>query len=163
VRSVLFLWTITKNGKIWLDGESFRHIVSKRLPADFYCQEVSFVGDQNLLNIYVTLPDKDDPQKRLAIIDKFEDFFRPLGMAVHVHWTRRPPDEYGVAVPMWKKPVFWALSAGGVAGLANLGIMGIAWVAGSTVCGYIIAWLALSEDGNKLLSKIASDIRDFRR
>jgi hypothetical protein len=160
---MIFLWTITKNGKIWLDGDAFRQIISKRLPADFFCQEVSFVGDQNLLNIYVTLPDKDDPQKRLAIIDKFEEFFRPLGIAVHVHWTRQAPDELGNAAPLWKRPLFWAAAAGGAAGLLNLGLKGIAWLLGATVCGYIIAWLAVTEDGNKLISKLVSDIRDFRR
>jgi hypothetical protein len=160
---VLFLWTITKNGKIWLDGEAFRQIVAKRLPADFYCQEVSFVGDQNLLNIYVTLPDKDDPQKRLSIIDKFDEFFGPLGIAVHVHWTRKAPDDLGEPLPAWRKPLLWAAAAGGVAGLANLGFKGIVWVVGATVCGYIVGWLAVTEDGNKLIGKLVSDIKDFRR
>jgi hypothetical protein len=160
---VLFLWTITKNGKIWIDGESFRQIVAKRLPADFHCQEVSFVGDQNLLNIYITLPDKDDPQKRLSIIDKFEDFFRPLGIAVHIHWTRRAPDEYEAALPIWKKPLFWSAAVGGVTGIVNLGLKGVVWVAGTSACGYVFAWLALSEDGNKLISRLVNDIKDFRR
>lgn len=159
---MLFLWTITKKGKIWLDGEAFREIVAKRLPPDFYCQEVSFVGDQNLLNIYITLPEKDDPQKRLALMDKFEEFFKPLGIAVHIHWTRTAPDEHAGA-PMWRKPLFWAAAAGGVAGLANLGLKGIVWVLGSTCIGYVVAWIALSEDGKKLISKLISDIKDFRR
>ncbi len=160
---MLFLWTITKRGKIWLDGDAFRQIVAKRLPPDFYCQEVSFVGDQNLLNIYITLPEQDDPQKRLALMDKFEDFFKPMGIAVHLHWTRRAPDESQGKQALWKKPLFWAGAAGGVAGLANLGMRGILWVAGSTCAGYLVSWLALSEDGNKLISKIVSDIKDFRR
>ncbi|MDR1481729.1 MAG: hypothetical protein LBI74_03795 [Synergistaceae bacterium] len=160
---MLFLWTITKRGKIWLDGEAFREIVAKRLPTDFYCQEVSFVGDQNLLNIYITLPDKDDPQKRLALMDKFEAFFKPMGMAVHIHWTRSAPSDLPIGQPMWKKPLFWAAATGGVAGLANLGIVGIAWVAGMTCCGYVVSWLAISEDGNRLVSKLIRDIKDFRR
>lgn len=160
---MLFLWTITKRGKIWLDGEAFRQIVAKRLPADFYCQEVSFIGDQNLLNIYITLPDKDDPQKRLALIDKFDEFFKPMGINVHIHWTRRAPDDYETGLPLWRKPLFWAAAAGGVAGLANLGLKGIVWVAGATVCGYMVSWLALSEDGNNLVSKLIRDIKDIRR
>lgn len=160
---MLFLWTITKRGKIWLDGDAFRQIVAKRLPADFYCQEVSFVGDQNLLNIYITLPEKDDPQKRLALMDKFEEFFKPMGIAVHVHWTRKAPDEYAENLPLWKKPIFWAGVAGAAAGLANLGIRGLLWVLGATFSGYVLAWLALSEDGHKLISKLISDIKDFRR
>lgn len=160
---MLFLWTTTKHGKIWLDGEAFRQIVAKRLPSDFYCQEVSFVGDQNLLNIYITLPDQDDPQKRLALIDKFEQFFKPLGIAVHLHWTRRAPDEYDAAVPMWKKPVFWGGAAGALAALLNLGLKGILWTVGATMLGYIISWFALSEDGGKLVGKFVNDIKDIRR
>jgi hypothetical protein len=160
---MLFLWTITKHGKIWIDGDAFRQIVAGRLPSDFSCQEVSFVGDQNLLNIYITLPEQDDPQKRLALMDKFEEFFRPTGIAIHIHWTRKAPDEYSVVVPIWKKPVFWALIAGGAAALANLGLRGILWVAGLTVLGYVISWIILSEDGNKLISKLVSDIKEFRR
>ncbi|MDR1915936.1 MAG: hypothetical protein LBQ58_05110 [Synergistaceae bacterium] len=160
---MLFLWTITKHGKIWLDGDAFRQIVMRRLPADFYCQEVSFDGDQNLLNIYITLPEKDAPQKRLALMDKFEEFFRPTGIAVHVHWTRRPHDEFQGKLPLWRRPLTWAIAAGGVASVANLGIRGLAWVIGSTFFGYVVAWLALSEDGNKLISKLISDLKDFRR
>jgi hypothetical protein len=159
---MLFLWTITKRGKIWLDGDAFRQIVTKRLPADFYCQEVSFDGEQSLLNIYITLPERDDQQKRLALMDKLEDFFRPEGIAVHIHWIRKAHDESD-KLPMWRKPISWAMGAGAVASLINLGARGIAWAAGSAFIGYVIAWLALSEDGNKLISKLISDLKDFRR
>ena len=160
---MLFLWTITKHGKIWIDGDSFRHIVINRLPAEFYCQEVSFVGDQNLLNVYITLPDQDDPQKRLALADKLEELFRPAGIAVSVHWTRKAPDEYSNAPPVWRKPLFWAGTAGGLAGLINLGLRGVAWVAGAALVGYVIAWIVFSEDGNKLITKLISDVKSIRR
>jgi hypothetical protein len=160
---MIFLWTTTKYGKIWLDGEAFRQTVIQRLPPDFYCQEVSFVGEQSLLNIYVTLPDNDEPQKRLALIDKLEEFFKPLGIAVHVHWVRRSPDEYDKAQPLWKKPVTWAAVFGGAAAVANLGLSGLAWVLGSGIASYIVAWLILSEEGNKLVAKFISDLKDFRR
>jgi hypothetical protein len=160
---MLFLWTITKRGKIWIDGDAFRQIITGRLPSEFYCQEVSFVGDQNLLNIYITLPDQDDPQKRLALVDKFEEFFRPTGIVVHVHWTRKAPDEYSNVLPLWRKPIFWAAAAGGLAGLFNLGIRGIAWVAGISLVGYIISWILLSEDGNKLITKLINDLKNIRR
>jgi hypothetical protein len=160
---MLFLWTITKRGKIWIDGDAFRQIVSKRLPDGFSCQEISFVGDQNLLNIYITLPERDDPQKRLALMDKFEELFRPTGIAINIHWTRRAPEEYSVKLPIWKKPVFWAIVAGAITGIANLGLRGILWVAGATAAGYLISWLFLCEEGNKLIEKIVKDIKDFRR
>jgi hypothetical protein len=160
---MLFLWTITKRGKIWLDGEAFRQIVVKRLPTGFYCQEVSFVGDQNLLNIYVTLPEKDDPQKRLALMDKFEEFFKPIGIAVHVHWTRTSAEDVPGGMNIWQKPLFWSAVAGGVTGLANLGLKGILWVAMATVFGYLVSWLALSEEGRRIIGKLVRDIKDLRR
>lgn len=160
---MLFLWTTTKYGKVWLDGDSFKEVVTKRLPSEFYCQEVSFVGDQNLLNIYITLPDKDDPQKRLALIDKFEDFFKPMGIAVHVHWTRRSPEEFDPTAPLWRKPLFWAAVCGGIAGLAHLGLKGILWVVGTSVLGYLISWFAISEEGKKIVSRLIDDIKNIRR
>ncbi|MDR1137584.1 MAG: hypothetical protein LBK91_04605 [Synergistaceae bacterium] len=160
---MLFLWTITKHGKIWIDGDAFRQLVVSRLPAEFYCQEVSFVGDQNLLNIYLTLPEQNDPQKRLTLTDKLVELFRPAGIIVHIHWTHKPPDEYSGAVSMWKKPLFWAASAGGITGLANLGIRGIVWVVGAALLGYVISWIIVSEDGNKLITKLVTDIKNIRR
>jgi hypothetical protein len=121
------------------------------------------VGDQSLLNIYITLPDQDDPQKRLALADKFEEFFRPAGIAVRVHWTRKAPDEYSNVVPMWRKPLLWAAVAGGITALANLGIHGVAWVAGVALAGYVISWVIMSEDGNKLVSKLTKDLKNIRR
>lgn len=160
---MLFLWTINKRGKIWLDGDAFREIVAKRLPPDFYCQEVSFVGDQNLLNIYVTLPDQDDPQKRLSLIDKFDEFFRPMGISAHVHWTRRPSHDSEAGFSRWRQPLSWAGVAGALAALLNLGLKGLLWVVGATVVGYAVAWIVLSEDGQKMVARLIKDIKDFRR
>lgn len=160
---MLFLWTITKRGKIWLDGDAFRQIVAKRLPFDFYCQEVSFVGDQNLLNIYITLPEQDDPQKRLSLIDKLDEFFRPMGISVHVHWTRRTPEDSEAGMPWWRRPICWAGITGGVTALLNLGLKGFLWTVLLSFAGYIVAWIALSEDGQKMVVKLIKDVKDFRR
>jgi len=160
---MLFLWTITKRGKIWLDGDAFKQIVMDRLSSDFYCQEVSFVGDRNQLNIYITIPDQDDPQKRLALADKLEALFEPAGIAVCVHWIRRAPEEYSAVSPIWSKPAFWAAAFGGLAGFINLGLRGVLWVAGASLAGYVISWILLSEDGNKLVKKIILDVKSLRR
>jgi hypothetical protein len=160
---MLFLWTITKRGKIWLDGDAFRQIVATRLPAEFNCQEVSFVGDQSLLNIYITIPEQDDPQKRAAASDKIEEFFRPTGITVRIHWTRKLPDEYIKVPPIWKKPIAWAGLAGGVAAVANLGVRGVSWVIGAGLAGFAVSWLILSEEGGRLASKVAKDIKNIRR
>ena len=46
--------------KIWLDGDS-EQIVS-RLPEGYYCQEVSFIGDQNLLNTISVRANEEENQ-----------------------------------------------------------------------------------------------------
>ena len=160
---MLFLWPITKRGKIWLDGDAFKQIVTDRLSSDFYCQEVSFVGDQNQLNIYITIPDQDDPKKRMALADKFEALFRPAGIVVCVHWIRRAPEEYAAVSPIWGKPILWAAITGGLTGIVNLGIGGVVLVAGASLAGYVVSWILLSEDGNKLVNKIINDIKSIRR
>ena len=96
---MLFLWTITKRGKIWLDGDGFKQIVASHLPPSITCQEVSFSGDQNLLNIYLVLPDKDDPQKRLSLIDKFDNLFRPSGLGTCVVTLAELPPPMPLARP----------------------------------------------------------------
>ena len=45
---MLFLWTTTKLGKIWVDGDAIKLIISKRLPQELYVQEISFIGEKNL-------------------------------------------------------------------------------------------------------------------
>lgn len=96
-------------------------------------------------------------------MDRLEEFFKPMGIAVAVHWTRKLADEYGSGLPVWRKPVFWGLAAGGVVGLVHLGLRGILWAAGATVSGYLISWLAITEDGNKLVSRMINDIKNIRR
>jgi hypothetical protein len=157
---MLFLWTTTKHGKIWLDGEAFRRLAVDRLPSEFVCQEVSFVGDQNLMNIYITLPEKDDPQKRLAVTDSFERFFETMGIVAHINWIRKTPEEYASAYPILKKPVFWAAVIGGIGAVANLGIRGVLWAAGAALIGYAVSWMILSVEGKNIIKKI---VKDFRR
>lgn len=47
---MLFLWTTTKLGKIWIDGDAVKQIIARRLPQELYVQEVSFIGEKALLN-----------------------------------------------------------------------------------------------------------------
>ncbi|MDR0764394.1 MAG: hypothetical protein LBE65_02230 [Synergistaceae bacterium] len=156
---MLFLWTITKHGKIWLDGEAFRRIAVNLLPPEFVCREVSFVGDQSLINIYITLPEKDDPRKRLEVTGDFERFFEPTGIAARINWIRETPEEYVSDYPILKKPIFWATAAGGLAAVANLGVRGVLWAAGAALAGYAVSWTILSEEGKNIIKKIAKDFR----
>ena len=157
---MLFLWTITKRGKILLDGDGFKQIVASHLPPSITCQEVSFSGDQNLLNIYLVLPDKDDPQKRLSLIDKFDNLFRPSGLAVHINWTQRAPQNEDPSGPVWRSPLFWSVGVAGLIALTQLGLMGIFRVAVAAVLAYVVSWFTLSEDGRKQIDRL---IKEFRR
>ena len=157
---MLFLWTITKRGKIWLDGDGFRQIITSRLPRDITCQEVSFSGDQNLLNIYLVLPDTDDdPQKRLSLIDKFDDLFRPSGIAVHVHWTQKSNQDAAVSGSVWRSPLTYGIAAAILTAAAQLGISRILNVTIAAIAGYILAWFALSEDGRNQIARLTKEFR----
>jgi hypothetical protein len=112
------------------------------------------------MNIYIALPEKDDPQKRLAVTDSFEQFFDTLGIAAHINWIRKTPEEYASAYPILKKPVFWAVAAGGISAVANLGIRGVLWAAGAALVGYAVSWMILSEEGKNIIKKT---VKDFRR
>lgn len=150
---MIFLWTTTKFGKIWLDGDEFRHEVTKRLPDGYLCQDMSFVGDQNLFNMYISLPDNETQEARAMLVDKFESFFRPMGIAVHLHWTRQDPDEQQ-SQDVWRKPPFWGAVCGGVVGISNLGLVGIAWTAAAAAVGFGVSWLALSKKGRSLVGSL---------
>ncbi len=157
---MLFLWTTTKLGKIWLDGDAFRQIISKRLPEGFYCQEVSFVGEKNLLNIYITLPEGDNEEDKLRLEKRFTEIFSKLGMSVHINWINIAPQDNPKTNPVWTLPLFWAASAATLTALVHLGLKGILWSLLAAVIGYAISWILLTEDGKK---QVALLFEQFRR
>ena len=157
---MLFLWTTTKLGKIWLDGDAFRQIISKRLPEGFYCQEVSFVGEKNLLNIYITLPEGDNEEDKLRLEKRFTEIFSKLGMSVHINWINLAPQDNPKTNPVWTLPLFWAASAATLTALVHLGLKGILWSLLAAVIGYAISWILLTEDGKK---QVALLFEQFRR
>ena len=157
---MLFLWTTTKIGKIWLDGDSIRHIVSKRLPEGFYCQEVSFIGDQNLLNIYITMPEGDNEEDKVRLEKKFTDIFTKSGMAVHINWINIAPQDNPKTNPVWTMPLFWAGAAAALTAIVHLGLKGILWSLFAAIIGYGVSWILLTEDGKKQVSAL---MQQFRR
>lgn len=157
---MLFLWTTTKLGKIWLDGDAFRQIISKRLPEGFYCQEVSFVGEKNLLNIYITLPEGDNEEDKLRLEKRFTEIFSKLGMSVHINWINIAPQDNPKTNPVWTLPLFWAAAAATLTALVHLGLKGILWSLLAAVIGYAISWILLTEDGKK---QVALLLEQFRR
>jgi len=157
---MLFLWSTTKLGKIWIDGDSFRQIISKRLPEGYYCQELSFIGDENLLNIYITLPEKDSEEDRARLENKIRDIFTKSGMLVNINWINIAPQDNPKTNPVWTLPLFWAAAAASLTALVHLGLKGILWSLFAAIIGYGISWILLTEDGKKQVSVL---MQQFRR
>jgi hypothetical protein len=156
---MLFLWSLTRRGKIWIDGEGMRAAVARSLPPEYLCQEVSFVGDQSLLNIYVSVPEKDDPKRRLRVSDGIASLFLPMGIVASVHFVPRAPEESPGPSPIHKLPLFWGGVAAGVVALFHLGVRGIVWTILGGLLGFAAAWFALTEDGRKLVRQAAKEFR----
>ncbi len=157
---MLFLWTTTKIGKIWIDGDSFRQIISKRLPEGFYCQEISFIGDQSLLNVYITLPEGHNEEDKVRLDKKFNDIFTKSGMEVHINWIKIAPQDNPKINPVWTMPLFWAGAASGLTALVHLGLKGILCSLFAAITGYGVAWILITEDGKKQVSAL---MKQFRR
>ena len=157
---MLFLWSTNKLGKIWIDGDSFRQIISKRLPEGYYCQELSFIGDENLLNIYITLPENDNEEDRARLENKIRDIFTKSGMTVHINWINIAPQDNPKINPVWTLPLFWAGAAAALTAIVHLGLKGILWSLFAALIGYGISWILLTEDGKKQVSTL---IQQFRR
>lgn len=157
---MLFLWTTTELGKIWIDGEALRQIVAKRIPAGYYCQEVSFIGQENLLNIYITVPEKEETDQKKDIEKKFEELFAKSGILARVNWFYVAPQDNPRSTPMWHLPLFWAAAAALLTAIVHMGFSGILWSIFAAVVGYGISWIILTEDGQKQLNSL---LEHFRR
>jgi len=157
---MLFLWTTNKFGKIWVDGDGLRQIISKRLPEGYYCREVTFIGDRDLLNIHINLPENEDMQEKLKLEKKFEDIFDRSGISTNFNWVHIAPQDNPRMTPVWTMPLFWAGLAAGLTALVYLGIKGILWSLFAAVIGYGISWIFVTEDGQKQVSAL---LEQFRR
>lgn len=156
---MLFLWTTTKYGKIWLDGESFKQIVTKRLPKDYFCKDVSFVGEKNLLNIYLAVPENTPVTGKYELDEKFRELFAKSGISVNIDWIEVALQDSPKATPIWTMPLFWAGAAAAFTALFHLGIKGILYSLFAAVIGYGVSWVLLTEDGQK---QVKSLIKQFR-
>lgn len=157
---MLFLWTTTEFGKVWIDGESLRQIVARRVPAGYYCQEVSFIGAESQLNIYIAVSDDSDAEKKKELEDKFQTLFAKSGIAAKVSWLYVAPQDNPKATPIWHLPLFWAGAAALAVAIVHMGFSGILWSIFAAVIGYGISWVVLTEDGQKQLNAL---LEHFRR
>lgn len=106
---MLFHWMTTKYGNIWLDGEGFRQIVAKKLPKEYYCQEVSFVGDKSIMNIFITMPQLDAEDEKAKISKQLNSVFSNSGITLNIDWIYVAPQDNPKASPVWSFPLFWAV------------------------------------------------------
>ena len=150
---MLFLWTTTKLGKIWLDGDSLKQIIARRLPQELYVQEVSFIGEKDLLNIYIAAPEEREADRE-AIEKKFATLFEGAGITAQVNWVGIAPHENRKSTPIWNLPTFWGAAAAAVTALFHMGFAGVLWSIFFAVIGYAISWLFLTEDGRKKISAL---------
>lgn len=157
---MLFLWATTELGKIWIEGEGLRQVVAKRIPAGYYCQEVSFVGADSQLNIYITVPDKNDMEGKKELEQKFEELFSKSGIIARISWLHVAPQDNPKATPMWHLPLFWAGAAALCTAIVHMGFAGILWSIFAAVIGYGVSWVVLTEDGQKQLNTL---LEHFRR
>ncbi|WP_346690194.1 hypothetical protein [uncultured Cloacibacillus sp.] len=156
---MLFLWTTTKLGKIWIDGDAVKQIIARRLPQELYVQEVSFIGEKALLNIYIAAPDDWPAAERAALEAKFSGLFGPSGVSVQINWVNVAPQDNRKATPVWMLPVFWGAAAAGVTALFHMGLGGVLWSIFFAVIGYGVAWLVLTEDGRKQINALGELFR----
>lgn len=155
-----YLWTATDLGKIWVDSDAFRQIVACRLPEGYFCQEMSFLGDKNMLNIYLTMASDKSVEDKRRLEKKLEDLFANSGIETCINWLVIPPHENPGKTPIWVMPIFWSGVAAAVSALLHMGIIGILWSIFFGVIGYGVSWLLLTENGRKQISEI---IEKFRR
>lgn len=156
---MLFLWTTTELGKIWLDGDAAKRIIARRLPRELYVQEVSFIGKDALLNIYVAVPDDWPAAGRNALDAKFGALFAPSGITARINWVNVAPQDNKRTTQLWTLPIFWSGAAAGVAALFHMGLRGILWSLFFAVIAYGVAWLALTEDGRKQIGALTELFR----
>lgn len=156
---MLFLWTTTKLGKIWLDGDALRQIVAKRLPQELYVQEVSFIGEKNLLNVYIAAPEDTDREMKTALEIKIANIFNKSGIAVQLNWVNIAPQDNKKTTPIWTLPLFWAGAAAGLTALFHMGISGILWAIFTAVVAYGVSWIIITEDGQKQIAILREHFR----
>jgi hypothetical protein len=157
---MLFHWMTTKYGKIWLDGEGFRQIISKKLPKEYYCQEVSFIGERSIMNIFITMPELDAEDEKAKISEQVNGIFVDSGITPNIDWIYVAPQDNPKATPVWSFPLFWGGAAAAVTALINMGIKGILWSLFIGIIGYGVSWIIITEDGQKQFSAL---IDRFRR
>lgn len=156
---MLFLWTTTKLGKVWIDEDAAKLIISRRIPKELYVQDVSFIGEKNLLNAYIAAPEDTDLETRKSLETRFGDLFAKSGITAQLNWVNVAPQDNRKTTPLWMMPLFWAVAAAALTALFHMGIKGIVWSVFAAVVGYGAAWILITEDGRKQIGALKEHFR----
>lgn len=157
---MLYQWTSTRHGKIWLDGDAFTKIAAKRLPKDFVCQNLTFSGEQSLLSLYILPPEGAAAESKESLIDALSSFFAPAGITVRIHWVAVLDDEAPRGRGFWQRPLFWTALAAVSTSAYLLGGYGILKVAAVSSAALLASWSVSSgaiARGFKHLSKMLKE------
>ena len=155
---MFFFWSTTQNGKIWLDSYGIKQLINKELPEDSSIQEISFLGEKNLLSVHISRPASDLMELQSNFEKKITDIFVSSGINIQINWLDISPQDNPHLAPIWKLPIFWGSLLAVVTALINLGIKGIIFSFIALIMGYTMSWLFLTNDGQKYLTKIKQRI-----
>lgn len=151
---MLFFWTTTDIGKIWLDGDAIKRMIVKKLPDNYICNEVSFLGKKNMLNLHISVPDNITDEQQAESEEKILKAFVNSGIKVQINWLNITPNENPNLTPLWRLPVFWAGLSALLVVLINLGFRGIVFSFIALIGGYALSWLLLTNDGEKYFTRV---------
>lgn len=156
---MLFLWKRTKLGKIWIDGDAVKQIIAKRLPEELYVQEVSFIGENNLLSAYITAPEATPADTKSEVEVHLTEMLEKSGISLHLSWLTIAPQDNKKTTPWWTLPPFWGAAAAAITALFHMGVKGVLWSVFAAVIGYALAWVLITSDGHKWVASIVRHIR----
>ncbi|WP_164925169.1 hypothetical protein [Thermanaerovibrio acidaminovorans] len=159
---MMYLWRTNKLGKIWVDGEAMRRTVSTLLPGGYVCQEASFSGHSDTLNLFLSVPQGEPKDKLNRVGRLIESRLAGSAIKVSIHWTEREPGGGPQQVPLWRNPLVWASGTAALVALAQLGFRGIAKSILAAGLAYGISWLVVTDDGRKLVNTIIKEVKDRR-
>lgn len=158
---IFYLWKSNSIGKIWLDSECIKKIISDILPKDCCCNNVSFEGESATVAVHVTISENISQDLRLHIEESITKYLTECGFNFVFYWTNVLPSDNLEHYPVWQMPISWAIVAGLFVAMVNLGIHGILMTIVAIVCGYFVSWLLLTGEGQLFVKKILHKIKEM--
>ena len=156
---IFYLWKSNSIGKIWLDSDQLKDIISQILPSEYYCREVSFEGESSTFAVHIAISEDIPTENREVYENLISDKFNDAGIKIEFYWIKVLPEDNPNKNPIWTMPLFWSAVIALLMALIHLGVKGILYTLSAAVLGYIASWLVLTDDGKKILSDLLKKIR----